>query len=115
MLVDYLCEVAVSRIKRPVVPFNNPIAGLVRVLTRYAAEQILKEWESATNPMSVVGVGRDFRVMEQVSVRRLSFNVDLRRVFCSCIFHQFYAMPCRHLVFACLEAKVPVGKFWYEC
>ena len=114
MLVDYLCDVSLSRMRRPLVSFNNPLYRVVHALTRYAAERILKEWESSNNPMSVVGVRPNCRVIEFVSTRRLVYNVDLRKMLCPCMFHQFYAMPCRHLVFACLEAKVPIGKILSE-
>ncbi|CAL8076363.1 unnamed protein product [Calicophoron daubneyi] len=108
MLVDYMCEVALSRIRRPVVSFNNPLAGVVNRLTRYAAERILKEWDSSNSPMSVVGVAGKLKVMEEVFARRIAYSVDLKNSVCSCIFNQLYAMPCRHLVFAAMRAKVAV-------
>ena len=110
VLVDFLCDIALCRIKRPVMSFNNPLSGVIHQLTQYAAERILKEWESSDNPMSVVGVSRNFTAIELVSSWRLTYKVDLRKAHCSCIFNQYYAMPCRHLVFACLEAKVSLGK-----
>ena len=114
MLVDFLCDVALCRTRRPLVPFNNPLVGVIHGLTRYGAERVLKEWESGDNPISVVGVGRNFRVNELVSARRLSYKVDLKMARCACIFNQFYAMPCRHLVFACMKAKVPIGEILCE-
>ena len=114
MLVDYMCDVAQSRIRRPVVPFNNPLCSLVRAVTRYAGERMLKEWECATNPMRAVGVGHRFKVIEEMCGRKLIFKVDLRKRVCTCFFHQLNAMPCRHLVFACLQAKTALGKFLRE-
>ncbi|CAL8095398.1 unnamed protein product [Calicophoron daubneyi] len=120
MLVDYMCDVALSRIRRPVITFNNPLAGVVNRLTRYAAERIVKEWDSSNSRMSVVGVAGKFKVMEEVFTRRIAYTVDLKKVVCSCMFSQFYAMPCRHLVFAVMEAKVPIDRVlvnsrWLDC
>ena len=113
MLVDYLCDVAVSRIRRPVVPFNNPLGSIIHALTRYAAEHTLRDWESSNNPMSVVGVCPNLKVIEVVSCRRFTYKVNLRRRTCCCVFFQLYGMPCRHLVFACMQTKVPLGKIFY--
>ncbi|CAL8097485.1 unnamed protein product [Calicophoron daubneyi] len=108
MLVDYECDVVVSRIGRPVVPFNNPLSGVVYAFTRYAAKRTLKEWKSSNNPMFVVAVNGSLKVVEQVFSRRLAYKVDVRKQLCSCIFHQLYGIPCRHLLFACLETKIPM-------
>ncbi|CAL8097493.1 unnamed protein product [Calicophoron daubneyi] len=108
MLVNYECDVFESRSRRPLVPFNNPLSGVVYAFTRYAAKRMLKEWKSSNNPMSVVAVSRSLKVVEQVFSRRLAYKVDVRKRLCSCVFHQLYGIPCRHLLFACLKTKVPM-------
>ncbi|CAL8097489.1 unnamed protein product [Calicophoron daubneyi] len=108
MLVDYECEVAESRTRRPLVPFDHPLSGVVHAFTRYAAKRMLKEWKSSNGSMSVVAVNRSLKVVEQVFSRRLAYKVDVRKRLCSCVFHQLYGIPCRHLLFACLETKVPM-------
>jgi hypothetical protein len=41
---DLACKVALSRVFRPVIPFNFPIACFVQRLSRFVAELVLRDW-----------------------------------------------------------------------
>jgi hypothetical protein len=108
MLVDYACKVAASRINRPVLPFNCPVTCLVTVLSRYAAELLLSNWQFSDSISLVDTLDDNANALERINERWLCYTVNVESCTCTCMFNQFYSIPCRHLVHYFLRAKLPL-------
>ncbi|CAL8109199.1 unnamed protein product [Calicophoron daubneyi] len=109
-LVHYKCAVAASRIKRPTVPFNCDIAGLIPHLTRYAAEKLLREWRTRTRMDIRNGGGRWVIVAELLGAREMRNTVDTRFRRCSCMFNRLYSLPCRHLILVYIRRGISLKR-----
>jgi hypothetical protein len=106
--MDYACSVAGSRIRRPIPPFDCPIAGLVSVLSRFAAELLLKNWRLAESITLVTVYDGNADVVELIQGRKLLYTVDMQTYTCTCMFNQFYSLPCRHVIRSFISAKLPL-------
>jgi hypothetical protein len=69
MLVDYACKVAASRINRPVLPFSCPVTSLVTVLSRFAAELLLTNWQFCDSISLVDTLDDNANVVERINER----------------------------------------------
>jgi hypothetical protein len=112
-MVDYACSVALSRVYRPVPPFNCPNAGLLPQLSRFAAELMLSNWKGGGNITSVEVNGEYGTVEEIVSGRHLYYTVNIARRQCNCWFMECYLIPCRHAVRVFMDAKISLSKLCY--